>query len=134
MPGGGVNFGISEVGVGRDQRQLAPQASVQPLDQARARHQPWPDRGDIELGFQQGDGHFALPSGVLWSTSPVIQAPLPPLSYHILSIHTTLVKGRNPGIFAILPTRAWHRHHLKQNMLAPVPSTPVFFLDCPSWG
>ena len=50
MAGDGVISGIAEVGVGGDQRQLAPQASVQPLGQARARHQLRPDGGDIEFG------------------------------------------------------------------------------------
>jgi hypothetical protein len=58
----------------KDEGELAVQAPVlvvqdkcriQPFDQARARHQPWPDGGDIEFGFQEGDGHFALPDGAL---------------------------------------------------------------------
>jgi hypothetical protein len=49
--------------------------------------------GDIKFCFQEGDGHFALPSSVSWPTSPVNQAPLLSLSYHTLSVHTKTVKG-----------------------------------------
>jgi hypothetical protein len=37
-----------------DEGKLAVEARVQPLDQAEARDQFWPDGGDIEFGFQEG--------------------------------------------------------------------------------
>jgi hypothetical protein len=114
--------------------EFAVQTRGQPFDQAWARHQPWPDGGDIEFGFQEGDGHSALPSGVSWPTSPVNQAPRPSLSYHILSIHTTLVKGRTWGYSQSCQPHTWQPCHFKQNTLAPVSSSPATFLDCPGSG
>ena len=34
------------------------QAAVQPLDQPRARDPSWPNRGDIQLGFQERHSHL----------------------------------------------------------------------------
>ena len=45
---------------GAEEGQLAVQASVQPLDQARTRHQFGPGGGDIEFGLQERCGHFIL--------------------------------------------------------------------------
>ena len=92
---------------GGNKGQLAIQPHVQSFGQAGARHQPWSDGGDIEFGFQEGDGHFALPSGVLGSTSPVNQVPRPCLSYHILTIQTTLVKGRAYGYSESCQPHTW---------------------------
>ena len=53
---------LAKAGRGRDERQFAVQTRVQPLDQARARHQLWPGGWDIEFGGQEWRGHFFFPS------------------------------------------------------------------------
>jgi len=50
---------LAKAGRGGDEGQFAVQPRVQSLEQARARDQVGPDRGDIEFGLQQGRFHTA---------------------------------------------------------------------------
>jgi len=52
--------GLAKAGRRGDEGELAVQTRVQPLDQARARHQACPDRGNVEFGLQEGCVHLAL--------------------------------------------------------------------------
>jgi hypothetical protein len=50
--------GFAKARRGADESEFSVQPRVQPLNQAQARDQFWPDRGDIELSFQKGGGHL----------------------------------------------------------------------------
>jgi len=50
---------LAETGRGGDERQFALKPRVQPLDQARARHQVGARWRDIEFGLQEGRFHTA---------------------------------------------------------------------------
>ena len=52
--------GLAEACRGGDEGELAVQASVQPLEQARARDEVGSGWRNIELGLQQGGGHSSL--------------------------------------------------------------------------
>ena len=63
---------LAKAGWGGDQGQLAMDARVQSLDQARARHQLWPDRGDMEFGLQEWCGHLFRSWRTASYTAPII--------------------------------------------------------------
>jgi len=50
--------GFAETGRGGDERELAVKLRVQPLHQARTRHQLRPDGGNVEVGDQLWHRHF----------------------------------------------------------------------------
>ncbi len=83
--------GLAKAGWGGDEGELALQPCIQLFNQARARHQLWPEGGDIEFGGQQGCGHFALPDSIWRPTSPLKQDFWIPQSYHILPIVAKLL-------------------------------------------
>ncbi len=45
--------GLAEAGRRGDERELAVKPCIQPFKQARARHQLWWDRGNMEFGCQE---------------------------------------------------------------------------------
>ena len=94
---------LAKPGRGGEQRQLAMQARVQPLDQARPRHQLRPDRRSIELCGQQLRTHLS---------ATIIPCWLWGHNYPRARVHSESVIGEklNPGRLGgcIVPDLYWY--------------------------